>query len=351
MALDEVRPRHLVELFTKLRLKNAVAPKTIYNIYGVVKALFRDAQLADLVSESPCILTKHQLGENVDKDPTWRPTAIYTREELETLISDARVPEDRQVLYGIQGLGGLRHGEAAGLRWKHYDPTTPVMGRLIIATSYNKGRTKTKRTRFVPVHPTLAAMLFEWHQRGWPEMMGRPPTAEDLIVPMPAPTNRGRRIEHGRMRTDHNSYKRLMKDLEVLALRHRRGHDLRRTMISLARTDGARRDILELITHNPGKNGSAIDMYTTFPWEALCAEMAKLRVVRRSPTEASSRLQAESQPIQPLSGPPPTLLTSQAPETAKPSAPEGGTEGLATSFATSSRKAEALQGLTACLIT
>ena len=67
----------------------------------------------------------------------------------------------------------------------------------------------------------------------------------------------------------------------MLKLRHRRGHDLRRTMISLARTDGARKEILELCTHTPRK-GSAIDLYTTFPWEALCEEVSKLKVQRRS---------------------------------------------------------------------
>jgi hypothetical protein len=78
-----------------------------------------------------------------------------------------------------------------------------------------------------------------------------------------------------------------------LGLRHRRGHDLRRTMISLARTDGARKDILELCTHRP-KKGSAIDLYTTFPWEALCAEVEKLKVaasiqLRRGRALASGR--------------------------------------------------------------
>ncbi|MFY0570077.1 hypothetical protein ACN28E_40485 [Archangium lansingense] len=48
-------------------------------------------------------------------------------------------------------------------------------------------------------------------------------------------------------------------------------------MISLARTDGARKDILELCTHTPRKSGNTIDLYTTFPWEALCAEVAKLQ--------------------------------------------------------------------------
>lgn len=67
----------------------------------------------------------------------------------------------------------------------------------------------------------------------------------------------------------------------MLKLRHRRGHDLRRTMISLARTDGARKDILERCTHTPRK-GSAIDLYTTFPTEALCEEVSKLKLQRRS---------------------------------------------------------------------
>ncbi|HYO71211.1 MAG TPA: hypothetical protein VEU33_34535 [Archangium sp.] len=117
------------------RTGNSTAPKTVHNIYGVLKALFRDAHLADLVTASPCILTRHQLGENVDKDPTWRATTVFTRNELEMLIS-------------------------------------------------------------------------------------------------------------------------------------------------LARTDGARRDILELCAHTPRKSGNTIDLYTTFPWETLCAEVAKLKVQR-----------------------------------------------------------------------
>ncbi|PTL75177.1 hypothetical protein DAT35_56315 [Vitiosangium sp. GDMCC 1.1324] len=81
MALEDIRPRHLVDLFRQLRVQGSIAPKTVHNIYGVLKALFRDAHLADLVTTSPCILTRHQLGENVDKDPTWRATAVFTRDD------------------------------------------------------------------------------------------------------------------------------------------------------------------------------------------------------------------------------------------------------------------------------
>jgi hypothetical protein len=76
------------------------------------------------------VLQRGVLPKKVDKDPTWRVTAIYTREEIEKLISDRRIAEDRRVLHALKALGGLRHGEAAGRR--------------------------------VPVHPTLARVLSEW---------------------------------------------------------------------------------------------------------------------------------------------------------------------------------------------
>ena len=63
---------------------------------------------------------------------------------------------DRRMMYALEGIGMLRHGEAAGLRWRHYEPDADPLGRLTIATSYDKGRTKTKHTRYVPVHETLA---------------------------------------------------------------------------------------------------------------------------------------------------------------------------------------------------
>lgn len=283
LLIADIRARHVVELIKQLRIGGKLAPKTIYNVYANLKAVFRDAQMADLIDSSPCVLTKYQLGENVDKDPEWRATAIFSRDELERLISDPRIPLDRRMNYALEGIAALRLGEAVGLRWRHYSGEKEPLGELLIATSYNKGRTKTKLARRMPVHPTLAAMLAEWKLNGWPAMMERQPTADDLIIPMPpdhaarrrkAPTSEG-------MRSKTYVFKRLRDDLALLGLRHRRGHDLRRTMISLARTDGARKDILELCTHTPLK-GSAIDLYTTFPWEALCEEVLKLKVQRQT---------------------------------------------------------------------
>jgi hypothetical protein len=53
-------------------------------------------------------------------------------------------------------------------------------------------------------------------------------------------------------------------------------HDTRYTFISLARRDGARKDVLERITHNA--TGDVVDRYTTFDWAPLCEAVACLRL-------------------------------------------------------------------------
>lgn len=68
-------------------------------------------------------------------------------------------------------------------------------------------------------------------------------------------------------------------DSALLGLRRRRGHDLRRTFITLAQVDGARRDLLETVTH--GQRGDIINIYTSFPWPALCDEVAKFKIELR----------------------------------------------------------------------
>jgi hypothetical protein len=206
------------------------------------------------------------LPKKVDKDPAWRVTAIYTREEIEVLISDARITEDRLVLYALKALGGLRHGEAASLRWRQYDDGLEPLGGLSLE------HTKTQVPRRIPVHPTLARVLGEWKSAGFERTYGRAPTAVDLVVPTRNFTERSAQ----------ETPKQLHDDLRTLGLRERRGHDLRRTFVTLAQVDGARRDLLETMSHGP--RGDIVSIYTSFPWPALCAEIAKLKIELRSPS-------------------------------------------------------------------
>ena len=94
----------------------------------------------------------------------------------------------------------------------------------------------------------------------------RPPTPDDLVVPAPTGNNLRDPVVHAN----------LQRDLRGLGLRTRRVHDARRTFVSLALADGARKDILKWVSHGP--EGDIVSLYTTLPWASLCAEVAKLRI-------------------------------------------------------------------------
>jgi integrase len=285
MRLEDVRPRHLVDVVDRMRAAGK-APRTIRNTYSVVKALYRDARIADVVTTpDPCILTHRQLGRIKDGPRFKRSEAVYSAAELAALVSDPRIPEDRRAWYALLGIGMLRTGEAAGLRWSNVQRGEPL-GRLVVSRTYEREGTKTVPERWMPIHAVLAAVLAEWRLGGWARTMGRTPGEADLVCPMPPPTNRGPRLPAGSMRDKNAAHKRIVADLVTLGLRHRRGHDLRRTGISLAQDGGADSRVLRWGTHAPP--GETIDAYTSLAWGTLCRAVAALRVDRIStPTDGT----------------------------------------------------------------
>jgi integrase len=272
----------------------------------------RDAIADELLDTNPCVLKRGELPKKIDKNPLWRPGAVFTKQEVEAAISDERIPLDRRVVYALLFLGGLRFGEAAALRWRSYQDDARPLGRFLVAASYNTKKrveksVKIERAREVPVHPTLAKVLAAWKLSGWASVMGRRPTSDDLLIPSRRGTNRN--SNHG--------LRRFHEDLARLGIRARRQHDLRRTFISLARSDGARKDVLEWVTHGP--RGDIVDLYTTLPWELLCDEVAKLQMELRSgkviafPKAASGGEGSATflQPVLHELGPPSNDATSQ----------------------------------------
>ena len=197
---------------------------------------------------------------------------MFTRDEVEALISDARVPLHRRVLYALLLLTGMRIGEVAGRRWRDYDTKTRPLGKLSVDTQYDDEALKTETPRQVPVHATLAAILDEWRRHGFVVLHGHHPQADEFIVPK----LRGEGPQDKR-RVWHN----LQTDLELLGLRPRRVHDTRRSFITLALHDGARERYLKKVTHD-GKGESAFDDYDAADWADLCTAVGCLQVERRS---------------------------------------------------------------------
>jgi integrase len=292
--ITEIRTRHIVALFhrirtTKLeRTKELPSQRLVYNIYSVISALFRDAKLADLITQTPCELDERQLGPLRDKNPEWRSEAVFTRGEVEIIISTSKIPNDRRVVYALELLAGVRPGEASALRWRHYDAAIEPLGKLLVAFGYNTRKhrvkgTKTEVTKHVPVHPTLAAILAAWKLSGWEAMMGREPKPDDLIVPLPPDAAARRRTRKGEAFRGHDySGKRWREeDLPALEWRHRRHYDMRATFITLALEDGADQHILETRVTHTKRSRSAFDGYNRgLQWARTCAEVAKLNIRR-----------------------------------------------------------------------
>lgn len=272
--LADLRPKDLIRLVSDLRAKRA--PRTVRNVYGVISALLRDAAYEDLIPAAPEGLWKSQhLPRPEDARPEWRQEAVFTREELAALVTPhPAIEPDSTVSYALLGLGMLRHGEMAGLRWRHWVAGLEPLGRLVVACSYGRPGTKTVLERWMPVHPTLAATLAEWKLSGWAKMMGRRPKPDDLILPLPVTARRKAEA----MRTKGLTLRRLDRHLAALGWRDRRVHDLRRTGISLATEDGANETILRRGTHAPPRH--VMGLYTSIEWAALCREVGKIRLDR-----------------------------------------------------------------------
>ncbi len=277
MKMADVRARHLAAWIHLLRTTTTLAPHTIRNIYGLVSAMFRDATVAGLVDATPCILTANELGEEDETDGAGR----YAREQLELMIGSAQLPEHARVFAALGGLGGLRLGAIAGLRWGDLDTAAAPLWRLTSSRTYANRPTKTGKSSVVPVHPVLAAMLTTW-RHGWGRMFGRAPAADDPIVPR----SPGRWIDapgtaHSK-KTGGDLMDEILATLDIPAA-PMKSHALRSTFISISLEDGADDRLIERITHTAGKTRRAFDRYDRADyWPQLCAEVAKLRISPKS---------------------------------------------------------------------
>jgi integrase len=266
--LEELRPLIIRDWVVALRDARKIAPKTVRNVYGVLRTMLRDAQIEELIIANPCVLPRDTLPSPRDRgiDPRRRAASVFTREEVAALISDQRIPVDRRMFYALLLLTGMRHGEAAGRRWRDYEKDAKPLGALAVATQYNDAPLKTDTPRVVPVHPILAERLDEWATEGFERVYVRAPKPDDFIVPSRRGLCRSRKL----------SLERLQDDCARIGITSRRLHDMRHTFISLARRDGARKDHLEKVTHNA--QGDIVDRYTAVDWEPLCEAVACLRI-------------------------------------------------------------------------
>lgn len=279
MRLLDVEPATMRDLITTLRKIGTIAPATIHNVYGTVSTMFRTAVFEKLIPVSPCVLLKGMLPARPRK-----PKAIYEKDDLRKLLLCEKVPLDRRVVYALAGLTAMRHGEVAGRRWRDWDPDTLILGCLAVDTQYDDQPLKSPdgepRPRRVPVHPTLALILTHWKEVGFPKLFGRAPRPEDYIVPSRRGPQHHRTVRRSLACLTETREKKgraghRVSDCEAAGITPLTFHRFRDTCISLARRDGARKDVFERISHN--SKGDIVDGYTLFDWAPLCEAMGALR--------------------------------------------------------------------------
>lgn len=279
LRMRDVRPRDIAGFVRGLTGK--LGPKTIHNVHGIVSSMFTRARFDDLIGDNPA---KGLPRGVLPKKTRTRVRAAWTRDEIVKWISKSpRVPEDRTVAYAIAAFTGARVGEVAGMRWRDLDASAKPLTRWVLRTQYDGQPLKTEKPRDVPIHAELQKILDEWKREGWPKLMKRHPTKDDFVIARD-PDRRWKRPLHGD-KPHHSAQSLGAKGMKPHAKwlgidsSDRDFHSFRRSMITLARTDGARAEIIERITHNAA--GAMIDGYTYFGWEILCEEISKLRVASK----------------------------------------------------------------------
>jgi integrase len=268
LPMVEVRPKHILRLIDELKAKGTLAPKTITNVMALVRVMFRDAAIDDVVAASPYVVPRGVL-----KRAGVKRTA-YTPAELELLVSEA-VGERERVWNVLAFFLGLRLGEVCGLRWGDWDETPTPLGAVSITRQYVDQVLKTERPRTAPVHPFVAAVLRAWRAR-WALHFLHQPGPQDYIVPM----------ADGSPMTRSSAYKMWLRSCKAAGVTNRSVHSTRHTFITLTLRGGADRRIVERITHNPKQE--IIDVYTTHEWAQFCEAVLCIDSARASKTASGS---------------------------------------------------------------
>jgi len=287
--VTRVHVRELVEGLTRTtsaKTGKTLSARTVLHVYRTLSTAFSDAVLDGVIASSPCTLKtrKGELPTKRDRDPKWRALAAYTLPEIETMLGDTRIPDDRRAFYGLLALAGLRANEACGRRWADYDAAAVPLGRLVVATQADGADatrdTKTGDVREVPVVPVLAAILDDWRRVGFPMLFGRAPSPEDPIVPT-------RHDPKGRsFRNTSTMHESAVDDAKRAQLGRRVPwalHAMRATFLSRLENVGANMAIARRATHAAPTD--IVGGYVRTTWADLCREVGKLDVQIRRPAK------------------------------------------------------------------
>lgn len=284
MPVQDVDTRELLRLVEEIKREKLLGSKSLANAYSLVRQAFKRAAIEKLIASDPTELPKGTIKWKSPRSSRRRP---YTRAEAHALMTDERVPPEARVWMAISFYTGMRLGEVAARKWSDWHKDTVLLGALSVHSQYDDKPLKTDdgedvHPRTVPVHPELGRILQDWWNEGFEFVYLRKPTANDRIVP------------HRKLGTHSKSsgYKLFMRALAATGIASKTLHATRNTFLSVARSNGARKDVIEAVTHNSA--GDVVDGYTEWEWRPLCEAVAFVDFAL-TPEETAAFYQLRSQ--------------------------------------------------------
>ena len=142
------------ELFFKFRgwlVEREYADKTVYGVLTVTKQVFKWAYQEGHLREYKLVNAKVAKAHA-------KPQPCFTTDEVELILANTFSIE--RVAYATLAYEGLRVGELEQLHWIDVKLDRGELGMLHICRGGSTpGKTKSKRDRFVPIHPRVRPLL------------------------------------------------------------------------------------------------------------------------------------------------------------------------------------------------
>jgi integrase len=168
----------------------------VRNIYSTFCTFYADAMAEGWVKSEANLLEHPGVRREVPKAEHARDAVCVPIDCAAALINSPIIVLEWRARYAVAFTSGCRDGEIAGMRWRDTDlDGIPATFRIeqAIALVGKKGKgafaqpkdPKTKQSkRTMPLHPAARAALLEWRAQ-WRTLVGREPTADDLVFPGP----------------------------------------------------------------------------------------------------------------------------------------------------------------------
>jgi integrase len=291
MKVAEVRPRHLIEAYSRITTKTYTAgkplsQKTIDETHRTLSLVFNYASVLELIpgGDNPCDQVGHRYRRaTARRDPRRRTTGSYSVSEIGVLITHPSIPLYWRCLFAVEALAMTRAMEAGNLQFRDWRPSLANLGapngRRTLGELYVHGQ-KTETPRWVPVHPALSALLKEWKAKGFRNTFNRDPQPEDLMFPYVQKP--GSRKAHGSPVTSKVIWKELQSTLARLGMLspdqpRRPQHGLRRAGSSAMADEGVSEHDRRCITHAPDLSNMQ-ERYDAPAWSRLSECVLKIQL-------------------------------------------------------------------------